>query len=89
MFQTVVMLGLETYIRIFISIGLVVTFYFMFGEDIIFKLKAKDIEITKNEEETSVIPSPGFKKKNLYELKRKKVNDYFNNFIFNCSYTLY
>ena len=53
------MFSLETYIRIFISIGLVVVFYFLFGEDIILKLKKQDIEITKNEEETSVIPSPG------------------------------
>ena len=53
------MLSLEIYIRIFISIGLVVVFYFLFGEDIILKLKTKDIEITKNEEETSVMPSPG------------------------------
>ena len=53
------MLSHETYIRIFISIGLVVVFYFLFGEDIILKLKTKDIEITKNEEETSVMPSPG------------------------------
>ena len=53
------MLSLEIYIRIFISIGLVVVFYFLFGEDIILKLKKQDIEITKNEEETSVMPSPG------------------------------
>ena len=53
------MISLEAYIRIFISIGLVVVFYFLFGEEIIVKLKVKDIEITKNEEETSVIPSPG------------------------------
>ena len=53
------MLSHETYIRNFISIGLVVVFYFLFGEDIILKLKTKDIEITKNEEETSVMPSPG------------------------------
>ena len=53
------MLSHETYIRNFISIGLVVVFYFLFGEDIILKLKTKDIEITENEEETSVMPSPG------------------------------
>ena len=83
------MLGLETYIRIFISIGLVVIFYFMFGEDIILKLKAKDIEITKNEEETSVIPSPGFNRKIFMNSNVKKMINYFNNSIFYCSYTLY
>ena len=55
------MQSLESYIRIIISIGLVVAFYFLFGGEIIKRLKAKDIETTRNEEETANIPSPGNK----------------------------
>ena len=53
------MQNLETFIRIIISLGLVVVFYFLFGAEIFRRLKAKDIDTTRNEEETSAIPSPG------------------------------
>ena len=53
------MQSLETFIRIIISLGLVVVFYFLFGAEIFERLKAKDIETTRNEVETSAIPSPG------------------------------
>ena len=55
------MQSLEAFIRIIISIGLLVVFYFLFGAEIFKRLKAKDIETTRNEEETSAIPSPGQK----------------------------
>ena len=53
---------LEIYLKIIISIGLIVAFYFLFGTEIVNKLEAKDIETTRNEEETSFIPSPGLHK---------------------------
>ena len=53
------MQSLEAFIRIIISIGLLVVFYFLFGAEIFRRLKAKDIDTTRNEEETSAIPSPG------------------------------
>ena len=45
-------------IRLLICLALMFVFYFMFGAQNIDRFKAKDIEITKNEEETSIIPSP-------------------------------
>ena len=61
------MMKLEIYIKIIISIGLIVAFYFLFGTEIVNKLEAKDIETTRNEEETSIIPSPGLPKQWLID----------------------
>ena len=48
----------EDSIRVLISLALMLMFYCMFGEQNMDRLKAKDIETTLNEEDTSFIPSP-------------------------------
>ena len=49
---------IEDSIRVLISLTLILAFYCMFGVQILERFKAKDIGHTKNEEETSIIPSP-------------------------------
>ena len=52
---------IEDSIRVLISLTLILAFYCMFGVQILERFKAKDIGHTKNEEETSIIPSPSNK----------------------------
>ena len=49
---------IEFSLRLLISFALVLVFYFMFGAQNMDRIKAKDIEITINEEDTSIIQSP-------------------------------
>ena len=49
---------IEYSLRLLISLALMLVFYCMFGAQNMDRLKEKDTETTKNEEETSIIPSP-------------------------------
>ena len=49
---------IEDSIRVLISLAFILVFYCMFGAEIMERFKEKDVEQTKNEEETSIIPSP-------------------------------
>ena len=48
----------EYSLRLLISLALMLVFYCMFGAQNMERLKENDIETTKNEEDTSIIPSP-------------------------------
>ena len=52
---------IEYSLRLLISLALMLVFYCMFGAQNMDRLKEKDTETTKNEEETSIIPSPSTK----------------------------
>ena len=58
MMRLVKMKRIEDSIRVLISLALLLMFYCMFGKQNMDRLKAKDIETTLNEEDTSFIPSP-------------------------------
>ena len=58
MMRLVKMRRIKDSIRVLISLALILVFYFMFGVQIMERFKANDVGNTKNEEETSIIPSP-------------------------------